>query len=162
MDDGGDRQKRNPHYLDQDKNFSRSNAPQYDNRQKVFEDNSEKPRSDDFVPLKTLKNLVIPTPTPVATPTPTSTPTPATQGAIPKKATDEKPVQRFEPKKITEENKNLLKEALQSVLKTTTPNIPKDDLEKEKKQLPSNQNIQNNRPKEISEETLRKMLEVKE
>ena len=146
-----DRQKREPADFKPNNYFKKDDFPKYDNRSKIFEDNLEKPQNDDFVPLKSLKNVV--PPTPVA---------PRAQDDIYKKGPDDNPSYKPEPKKITEENKNLLKEALQSVLKTATPNISKNDSEKEKSHPPSNHNIQNNQPKEISEETLRKMLEIKE
>lgn len=169
-DEAEDRQKKSPQYVEQDKNFGRNNTPQYENRQRVAEDDLEKPQSDDFVPLKTLKNIInqasastlVLNPTFTPAPTPTPTQAPAIQNTSPKRAPDEKPVQRFEPKKITEENKNLLKEALQSALKTTTSKTSNDDMKKENKQPPTSNNIQSNQPEEISEETLRKMLEVKE
>ncbi len=146
-DEGGDRQRRRPNDFGQDKNYNRENTSKYDNHQKVFEENSEKSPSDDFVPLKTLKNIVPPTVN--------------AQSDIAKKPIDDKMVRKFEPKKITEENKNLLKEALQSVLKTVAPKAANNEI-KDERQTPMSQNVQNNQPKEISEETLRKMLEVKE
>ncbi|MBM2817901.1 MAG: hypothetical protein HW401_491 [Parcubacteria group bacterium] len=149
--EGEDRQKREPADFKPNNYFKKDDVPKYDNRPKISEENFEKPQSDDFVPLKSLKNISSSTPS-----------APSAQSDISKKEPDSKAAYRPEPKKITEENKNLLKEALQSVLKTVTPNISKNDSVKEKNHLPSNPDIQNNQPKEISEETLRKMLEVKE
>jgi len=143
-----DRQKREPADFKPNNYFKKDDVPKYDNRPKISEENFEKPQSDDFVPLKSFKNVAPPTPA-----------VPRAQIDISIKRTDEKTVYKPEPKKITEENKNLLKEALQSALKTA---IPKNDTEKEKSHPPSNHNVQNSQPKEISEETLRKMLEVKE
>ena len=59
---------------------------------------------------------------------------------------------------MTEANKNLLKEALQSALKQPAAG---NSINKEKDKS-SNGDLPNNKPKEISEEALRKMLEVKE
>ena len=146
--EGEDRQKREPADFKPNNYFKKDDVPKYDNRPKISEENFEKPQSDDFVPLKSFKNVAPPTPA-----------VPRAQIDISIKRTDEKTVYKPEPKKITEENKNLLKEALQSALKTA---IPKNDTEKEKSHPPSNHNVQNSQPKEISEETLRKMLEVKE
>jgi len=143
-----DRQKREPADFKPNNYFKKDDVPKYDNRPKISEENFEKPQSDDFVPLKSLKNISSSTPA-----------APSAQSDISKKTSDYKPAYKPEPKKITEENKNLLKEALQSALKTA---IPKNDTEKEKSHPPSNHNVQNSQPKEISEETLRKMLEVKE
>ena len=143
-----DRQKREPADFKPNNYFKKDDVPKYDNRPKISEENFEKPQSDDFVPLKSFKNVAPPTPA-----------VPRAQIDISIKRTDEKTAYKPEPKKITEENKNLLKEALQSALKTA---IPKNDTEKEKSHPPSNHNVQNSQPKEISEETLRKMLEVKE
>lgn len=69
-------------------------------------------------------------------------------------------VRKFEPKNYGRKQ-NLLKEALQSVLKTVAPKAANNEI-KDERQTPMSQNVQNNQPKEISEETLRKMLEVKE
>ena len=86
------------------------------------------------MPLKTLKNIVPPT---------------VNASDIAKKPIDDKMVRKFEPKKITEENKNLLKEALQSVLKTVAPKAANNEIKDEK--ADSNEsNVQNNQPKEIS------------
>ena len=146
-----DRQKREPADFKPNNYFKKDDVPKYDNRPKTFEDNSERPQDDDFVPLKSLKKVA-----------PLIPADHRAQSDISKKEADNKPVYKPEPKKITEENKNLLKEALQSVLKTATPNIPKNDSEKEKSHSPVNNDTERNKPKEISEETLRKMLEVKE
>ncbi|MBU6431175.1 MAG: type IV secretion system DNA-binding domain-containing protein [Patescibacteria group bacterium] len=130
--------------------YKKDNVFKSDNRRKVFEENSGKSQNDDFAPLKSLNKFA----PPIAA-------DPNAQNGISKKQINDKQarIHKPEPKKITEENKNLLKEALQSALKTA---VPDNDSGKEKGHPQMNHNIRNNQPKEIPEETLRKILEIKE
>lgn len=133
-----------------DGRVDKSNFIENENSIEGSEKKREKDENDDFIPLKSLKKIA---------PLPHSSPI-----VDIKKIPESRPVYKTDPKKITEENKNLLKEALRSVLKTSTQNVS-DNNTKEGKNNPTNdQNTENgqNRPKEISEETLKKILEVRE
>lgn len=133
-----------------DGDIDRDNIAENENRSIKNEENTEKAESDDFIPLKSFKKVA-----PLSSDSPRD---------VHKNVLDGRPAYKPEPKKITEESKNLLKEALKSVLKTAPADTSGGNAKEEKNNPPPDQNIKNNqnRPKEISEETLRKILEVRE
>lgn len=130
----------------QEKSPIRDIVPDTDISRKII-DNVKK--EDDFIPLQSFKNKIN-APTEVSI---------TTNKESFSKSPQYKSVPKGDTKKVTEENKSLLKEALQSVLKNSavdSANIKN----KENKQI--NNNEQNNQPKEIPEKILREMLEIKE
>lgn len=114
-------------------------------------ENSEK---DDFIPLQTLKNKVLEKATILAEVKP------FLKKETPPKISGINSVAKSDKKTMTEANKSLLKEALLSALKSS-PTDNKGSLKNERNNQ-SNVVVPNSQPREIPEDALRKMLEVKE
>lgn len=125
-------------------------VPKSDTIKNSSVENSEK---DDFIPLQTLKNKVLENAT-ISTEV-----KPFLKKEPPKKILGINLITKSDKKTMTEVNKSLLKEALQSALKSSPDN--KGGLKNEKNNQ-SNVATPNSQPREISEDVLRKMLEVKE
>ncbi len=129
-------------------------VPKFVPKEKIVANNLvENSEKDDFIPLQTLKNKV------AENTTNSAEIKPFPKKENPPKISGINPVVKSNSKTMTEANKSLLKEALQSALKSPFDN--KSGLKNEKNRQ-SNNASPNSRPREISEETLRKMLDVKE
>ncbi len=137
--------------LERNNNYRRDNfIPEQNGRKDIFDENVKK---DDFIALKTLKNIGI------HKIDKSEEKKNAQKGETSQIPDENRSSLKSDGKKITEANKSLLKEALQSALKTS---VIDDNPNKEKEQRSSHNFSDNNQPKEIPEETLRKMLEIKE
>lgn len=170
ISDRNRRREDSPGFVGTKNNSDATKSSIQNERQRIFSENVKDAEKDDFVPLKELKKTVSDTNQSNAEKHLQKNDAPLNNRG------DHQLQSKLGPKKITEANKSLLKDALQSALKSSvivddslkgdfifeSAKNPIKDSMKEEYQNRSRQNPQNNSPKEIPEDVLKKILEVKE